>query len=120
LGLLDLPVYLVEEIARNGHSMKILSTQQMNEVDRLTEVEFGIPTLLLMENAGSSLHSTLESYFEDLESELIAIVCGKGNNGGDGIVLARHLTQLQIYPDVYLLGKVEEVSGDATPRACFR
>ena len=93
--------------------MKILSTQQMNEVDRLTEVEFGIPTLLMMENAGSSLHSTLESYFEDLESELIAIVCGKGNNGGDGIVLPPHLPELQIYPDVYLLGKVEEVSGDA-------
>lgn len=85
----------------------------MHEVDRLTEVEFGIPTLLLMENAGSSLHSTLESYFEDLESELIAIICGKGNNGGDGMVLARHLTQRQIYPDVYLLGEVEEVSGDA-------
>ncbi|MEE2840652.1 MAG: NAD(P)H-hydrate dehydratase [Acidobacteriota bacterium] len=93
--------------------MKILSTHQMTEVDRLTESEFGIPTLLLMENAGSSLHSTLESYLEDLESELIAIVCGTGNNGGDGIVLARHLTQLQIYPDVYLLGKVDEVSGDA-------
>ena len=93
--------------------MKILSTRQMNEVDRLTEAECGIPTLLLMENAGSSLLSTLESYFEDLETELIAIVCGKGNNGGDGIVLARHLTQIRIYPDVYLLGRVEEVSGDA-------
>ena len=93
--------------------MKILSTHQMNEVDRLTEAEFGISTLLLMENAGSSLHSILESYFEDLESELIAVVCGKGNNGGDGIVLARHLIQLQIYPDVYLLAKLEEVSGDA-------
>jgi len=85
----------------------------MTEVDRLTESEFGIPTLLLMENAGSSLRSTLESYIEDLESEWIAIVCGKGNNGGDGIVLARHLTQFRIYPDVYLLGKVDEVSGDA-------
>jgi hydroxyethylthiazole kinase-like uncharacterized protein yjeF len=93
--------------------MKILTTRQMNEVDRLTEADFGIPTLLLMENAGSCLFSRLESYFEDLESELIAIVCGKGNNGGDGIVLARHLTQRQIYPDVYLLSKVEEISGDA-------
>ncbi|MEE8348445.1 MAG: NAD(P)H-hydrate dehydratase [Acidobacteriota bacterium] len=93
--------------------MKILSAQQMNSVDHLTEAEFGIPSLLLMENAGSSLYSTLTDYFEDLGSKLIAIICGKGNNGGDGMVLARRLAQLKICPDVYLLGKIESVSGTA-------
>ncbi|MDA2926102.1 NAD(P)H-hydrate dehydratase [Acidobacteria bacterium AH-259-G07] len=93
--------------------MKILSAKQMNEVDRLTTDEYGIPSLLLMENAGLNLYTTLEKYFEDLESRHIAVICGKGNNGGDGLVLARQLVQRKIHPDVYLLSKVEEVSGDA-------
>ena len=93
--------------------MKILTAKQMNEVDRLTDSEFGIPSLLLMENAGANLYRTLEEYFDELDSQSIAILCGKGNNGGDGIVLARHLVQRKIYPEVYLLSKVEEVSGDA-------
>lgn len=93
--------------------MKILTAQQMKEVDRLTRDEFGIPTLILMENAGLNLYLVLEQYFDDLEDCLIAIVCGKGNNGGDGIVLARQLVQRAVVPDVYLLADVEEVAGDA-------
>ena len=94
-------------------SIKILTAKQINQVDHLTSEQHGIPSSLLMENAGLHLYKTLEKYFEDLDSCLIAIICGKGNNGGDGIVLARQLVQREMNPDVYLLSKVTEVSGDA-------
>ncbi len=93
--------------------MKILTAKQINQVDHLTSEQHGIPSSLLMENAGLHLYKTLEKYFEDLDSCLIAIICGKGNNGGDGIVLAHHLVQREIKPDIYLLSKVTDVSGDA-------
>lgn len=93
---------------------KILTAGQMNEIDRETTGRCVMPSLLLMENAGVHLCLTLQEYFrEDLPDRRIAIVCGKGNNGGDGIVLARQLVQRGIHPDVFLLGKVSEVSGDA-------
>ena len=99
--------------------MKILNARQMNKVDSLTEAEFGIPTLKLMETAGGSLfgyladNCDLESYRLPNQDKLIAIVCGKGNNGGDGAVLARWLAETSVLPDVYLIGKIEETSGNA-------
>ena len=72
-----------------------------------------MPSLLLMENAGINLYLALEDYLDGLPEQRIAILCGKGNNGGDGIVLARQLAQRGIPPDVYLLGSVKDVSGDA-------
>ena len=75
----------------------------MNQVDQFTSEQFDIPSSLLMENAGLKLYGTLEQYFDDLDNRLIAIICGKGNNGGDGFVLARHLVKRKIAPDVYLL-----------------
>ena len=81
--------------------MKILTAQQMNKVDRLTTEEFGLPSLLLMENAGLNLYWYLHECFEDLSSQKIAILCGKGNNGGDGFALARQLLQRDIQPHVY-------------------
>jgi len=93
--------------------MKILTSKQMNQVDQFTSEQYDIPSLSLMENAGLKLYRTLEQYFDDLDSRLITIICGKGNNGGDGIVLARHLVKRKINPDVYLLNQVADVSGDA-------
>ena len=94
-------------------TMKILTSTQMNEVDRLTSDQFHLPSLVLMENAGLNLYYLLREYFSDLENLQISIVCGKGNNGGDGIVLARHLIQRNRKPSVYLLCQVQDVSGDA-------
>ena len=93
--------------------MKILNSKQMNEVDRLTSEQFHLPSLLLMENAGLGLYHVLREYFSDLENMQIAIVCGKGNNGGDGMVLARQLTQRNQSPLVYLLSQAGNLSGDA-------
>ena len=95
-------------------SLKVLSAQQMKLVDRLTTEKYGLPSLLLMENAGISLYLALRGYFgEDLSKQRTAIICGKGNNGGDGLVLARQLRQREIAPDVFLLAPPEKVSGDA-------
>ncbi|MFQ5740773.1 MAG: NAD(P)H-hydrate dehydratase [Acidobacteriota bacterium] len=94
--------------------MKILNVRQMVEVDRLTSEKYGMPGLLLMENAGIQLYLALKQHFEDaLEGKRTAVICGKGNNGGDGIVLARQLAQRGLHPDLYLLSRVADVSGDA-------
>jgi hydroxyethylthiazole kinase-like uncharacterized protein yjeF len=93
--------------------MKILTASQMREVDRLTTERYGIPSLLLMENAGSGVVRALESHFPDLAKFRVAICCGKGNNGGDGLVVARHLILRRMQPLVLLFAAPEEVRGDA-------
>ena len=93
--------------------MKILTASQMREVDRLTTERYGIPSLLLMENAGSGVVRALESHFPDLTKLKVAICCGKGNNGGDGFVVARHLILRRMQPRVLLFAAPEEVRGDA-------
>ncbi len=70
--------------------MKILTAEQMREADRRT-IEAGIPGLVLMENAGCRVVEFLEKSFAPLERQRIVVVCGKGNNGGDGLVIARQL-----------------------------
>lgn len=93
--------------------MRILTPEQLREVDRLSTEKFGIPSLLLMENAGMRVVEVLEDHFENLEELTIAILCGKGNNGGDGFVVARQLIQKGCFPFVFLFADEEEVRGDA-------
>jgi len=94
--------------------MKVLTAAQMREVDRRT-IEMGTPGLVLMENAGSRVVEFLEKRFAPLGDQSIAIFCGKGNNGGDGMVVARQLferyrpRQLQ----VVLVAALKEMKGDA-------
>lgn len=70
--------------------MKVLTAAQMRDVDRRT-IELGIPGLILMENAGSRVVDFLDARFSPLDQHRIVIVCGKGNNGGDGLVIARQI-----------------------------
>jgi NAD(P)H-hydrate epimerase len=93
--------------------MKILTGTQMRDVDRLTTERYGIPSLLLMENAGSGVVRALESYFQDFSRFKVVICCGKGNNGGDGFVVARHLILRRMHPTVLLFAAPEELRGDA-------
>ncbi len=71
--------------------MKILTAAQMREIDRRTTAERGVPQLVLMENAGARVFEFLSHKFGPLRDHRIAVICGKGNNGGDGLVVARHL-----------------------------
>src|SRR2546427_9471992 len=93
--------------------MKILRPEQLREVDRLSTEKYGIPSLILMENAGMRVAEVLEDRFENLEDLTIAILCGKGNNGGDGFVVARQLVQKGCLPFVFLFASEDELKGDA-------
>ncbi len=70
--------------------MKVLTAAQMREVDRRT-AEMGIPGIVLMENAGHRVVEFLAERFAPLPAQRIVVLCGKGNNGGDGMVIARQL-----------------------------
>ncbi len=93
--------------------MKVLTAAQMREVDRLTTERFGIPSLQLMENAGASVVTFLRAQFADLSNRRVVILCGKGNNGGDGLVVARQLKRLGSNPSLFLFATPETVRGDA-------
>jgi hydroxyethylthiazole kinase-like uncharacterized protein yjeF len=93
--------------------MKILTAAEMREVDRLTTERFGIPSLTLMENAGKSVASFMSARFRRLESWRIVVLCGKGNNGGDGFVTARHLADAGATPIVILVADPGEMHSDA-------
>lgn len=93
--------------------MIILTAAEMKEVDRLTTARYRLPGLTLMENAGRSAAEFIQSRFRDLPSRRIVILCGKGNNGGDGFVIARHLRKMGANPEVYLIGTARDVKGEA-------
>ena len=69
--------------------MKILTAAQMREIDRITTEDLGLPSLTLMENAGLRFVEALKPRYAPLEKHRITILCGKGNNGGDGFVIAQ-------------------------------
>src|SRR5262245_35018053 len=93
--------------------MRVLNTAQMREADRRTIADIGIPALVLMENAGRQTVAAMEAMYADLSERRVAILCGRGNNGGDGFVVARTLVQRSVDVSVFLLGSVGEVRGDA-------
>src|SRR5687767_14924987 len=93
--------------------MRVLNTEQMREADRRTIEDIGIPSVVLMENAGRQAVAAMEASFDDLASSHVAVLCGRGNNGGDGFVIARTLLQRGVEASVFLLGSVADVRGDA-------
>ncbi|MBM3293939.1 MAG: NAD(P)H-hydrate dehydratase [Candidatus Aminicenantes bacterium] len=93
--------------------MKILTSAEMREVDRIAIEEVGIPGPVLMENAGRGIVDVLLTRFPRVERERVVVVAGRGNNGGDGLVVARHLRNRGGNPVVLLLAAKEEVKGDA-------
>jgi len=93
----------------------ILTTEQIREVDRVTIEERGLPGLILMENAGSRVYELLAHRFSPLNRQHVVVLCGKGNNGGDGLVVARHLI-IRGRPAslrVILLCEPNQLQGDA-------
>ena len=97
-------------------AMKALTAAEMQEVDRLTTERFAVPSHQLMENAGQSVAEVfLEQYAHKMTNPpgRVAVLCGKGNNGGDGFVVARHLKEEAEQVHVYLFAKPEELRGDA-------
>ncbi len=95
--------------------MKALTSEEMREVDRLTTERLGIPSLQLMETAGTLAANSLAEFIREagLEARAIAVLCGKGNNGGDGFVVARHLYPAGGRVRVYLFAGLDDLRGDA-------
>ncbi|MFC2167428.1 NAD(P)H-hydrate dehydratase [Acidobacteriota bacterium] len=97
--------------------MKILTSQQMKDIDRRAIEELGIIGPILMENAGIQVVQAMKRRLPDLENENIVVVAGKGNNGGDGFVVARHLFNQGCRIEVLLIGKKIDLKGDAALNA---
>src|SRR5215470_3554124 len=93
--------------------MRVLNSAQMREADRRTTEDIGIPSLVLMENAGRQVVAALEAIHSELLDRHVAVLCGRGNNGGDGFVVARTLLQRGVDATVFVIGSLAEVRGDA-------
>ncbi len=100
--------------------MKALTAAEMREVDRQTTARLGIPGLQLMESAGQQVCEVILRWLggrhapESRRELKISILCGKGNNGGDGLVVARHLKAVGIEAGVYFFGDPAKLKGDAS------
>lgn len=86
----------------------------MAEIDRLTVEQYGIPSMLLMEAAaGACFRAITEAFPDGLSGKRAQVLCGPGNNGGDGAALARALANAGVHTDVVLFGNIENSKGDA-------
>src|SRR5262245_64576540 len=93
--------------------MRVLNAAQMREADKRAINDIGLPSLVLMENAGRQTVAAMEAMYADLSERHVGVLCGRGNNGGDGFVVARTLAQRGVDVSVFLVGRVAEVRGDA-------
>jgi hydroxyethylthiazole kinase-like uncharacterized protein yjeF len=93
--------------------MKLATASQMQDLDRRTIQECGIPGIVLMENAGKGAAELLVRSFPEVRTGWVAVLAGQGNNGGDGFVIARHLMNWGIHAKAYLFSSIDDVQGDA-------
>ena len=93
--------------------IKIATSYEMRKCDEQAINNYGIPGIILMENAGLEVVRRLDIILNEVNDKNISIIAGKGNNGGDGYVIARHLFNKGAKVKVFLLGDKEDVSGDA-------
>ena len=93
--------------------LPVVTAEQMQAIDRHAIEDLGIPGISLMENAGVGVVRELQRSYPDLSSKKVFVFCGKGNNGGDGFVIARHLFNLGSEVRVLLAGKLSELKGGA-------
>lgn len=84
--------------------MQVVTASEMRMLEKETMAELGLTELLLMENAGAEIVRVLETRFGNLRDKRVHILVGGGNNGGDGLVVARHLLAKNARPKVYLVG----------------
>lgn len=95
--------------------MKLVTVEEMRSFDTRATAEYGIPSLILMENAGRAVAQKTIAYLnKNISSCRVLVFSGKGNNGGDGFVAARHLANAGAEVKVYLLSSREEITGDAS------
>ena len=93
--------------------MRLVTADEMRQADQMAMEEFGIPGMVLMENAGQAVVREAEKMLGTLEGKKAAIFCGGGNNGGDGLVVARHLYNQGCDVRLYFLNDPDVFRGDA-------
>src|SRR5947207_1262284 len=94
-----------------GRAMKIVDAEQMKRIDRRATERFGIPSIVLMENAATAVVDAIFAHYP--QCDRVAIVCGIGANGGDGFAVARHLENRGVVPVILIAGDRAKYSGDA-------
>ena len=96
-----------------GDSGRALSRRQVRELDRLAIEQWGVPGVVLMENAGRNAADAVQSFLTADSARRVAVVAGVGNNGGDGFVIARHLHLRRLPVAVFLVGEPAKMAPDA-------
>ena len=93
--------------------MQLASAAQMRELDRQTIEEIGLPGMVLMENAGRATVDLMQRVFGPVAGRTVCVFAGPGNNGGDGLVIARTVHGLGAFPFIFLLVRPDQLQGDA-------
>jgi ADP-dependent NAD(P)H-hydrate dehydratase / NAD(P)H-hydrate epimerase len=93
--------------------VRVTTAAEMRELDRLAIETYGIPGVVLMENAGAQVARILWQEYPALEARRVAVLCGRGNNGGDGFVIARYLHTMGVSVNVFIMGEPGDIHGDA-------
>ena len=93
--------------------IRVATASEMQELDRRAAAECGIPSLLLMENAGGETVREMLAAFPEAARSRVLVLCGRGNNGGDGFVIARRLLGRGLSVRTILLARREDIRGDA-------
>ena len=104
--------FYTEKIVFMDISNMALGRDEVREIDRKAIEEYEIPGIILMENAGRNVAEEVLKMLPGTDSARVAIFCGKGNNGGDGFVIARHLYNKGVDVSVYLTTEVSHVLSD--------
>jgi NAD(P)H-hydrate epimerase len=103
--------------------MKLLKAEEMKRIDKLASTDYEIPSMILMENAGLRTVEIIDDMLVEPAGKTVVVIAGKGNNGGDGLVVTRHLINAGVTVDVFMLGEVcsahhTSPSAASTPNTC--
>jgi len=100
-------------VMKSVQSGRAFSVRQVQALDRKAIERYGVPSLALMENAGRAVAAEALRLLKPVPRPRVAVVCGTGNNGGDGFVAARHLSNAGVAVSVFVVGSVERLKNDA-------
>lgn len=98
---------------KGDNTVKVLKASEMKEIDRRASSDFGIPSIVLMENAGIRTVEVAEDILGNTVGKNVVIIAGKGNNGGDGLVIARHLLNAGANVDIFLMSESSQLTPDS-------
>lgn len=94
--------------------MKLLKAEEMKRIDHQASTDYDIPSIILMENAGLRTVEIIDEMLVESKGKTVVVIAGKGNNGGDGLVVARHLINAGVTVDIFMLGDEDHMTPDAS------